>query len=50
MDELDEDFDMLFEDFVMIDKEELDSKLLLEISKEKLAKEEMKMKTESKLL
>ena len=38
--ELDEDFDMLFEDFVMIDKEELDERLHLEVSKEKLAKEE----------
>lgn len=45
-DKTDEEFDDLFDEFVMIDREELSQKLNLEISKEKLAKEE-KVKNES---
>jgi len=50
-DDLDDEFDMLFDDFVMIDKEEINDRLHLDVSKEKLAKEEKeKNSSQSELL
>jgi len=46
-----DDLDELFNDFVMIEKEEINTKLNLEVSKEKLEKEERtKNSTKSEML